>query len=741
MPRGTGTRPAPANPGRISGWPGNPRRPPGGSGLGQPYPLGATYDGTGTNFSLFSSVAEGVELCLFGEADGGDGARGADRAARGRRATAGTPTCPTSGPASATATGSTARGTRPRGSGATRPSCCSTRTPRRSPARSTGTRRASPTTSPTPPKPNTVDSAPHVPHALVGDPFFDWGNDRSPRHPMHETIIYEAHVRGMTLQPPGVPEELRGTYAGLAHPAVVEHLTSLGITAIELMPVHQFVHDHHLVERGLRNYWGYNSIAYLAPHNGYATSRRSGRRPQPRSTEFKAMVKTLHAAGIEVIMDVVYNHTAEGNHLGPTLSMRGIDNLAYYRVTDDEPALLPRLHRHRQQPQHAQPARAAADHGQPALLGDRDARRRVPLRPRVDAGPRAVRRRPAVGVLRPRPAGPGRVVGQADRRAVGRRRGRLPGRQLPAAVVGVERPLPRHDPRLLARRAGRARRVRLPLHGQLRPVPGRQPAPDGIDQLRHRPRRLHARRPRLVQREAQRGQRRGQPRRRVAQPVVELRRRGRDRRPGDRRPARPAAAQHDDDAAALPGRADDPRRRRARPHPARQQQRLLPGQRDLVVRLGADVRRRRSSSGAAGAPRCAARQPRVPPAALVPGPPDPRHRGAAVAALRRRGDDATTTGTTDTPSRVGVLLNGSAISTPDAFGGRVVDDSSCCCSTPASSTSPWTLSASALWAAPTVGRSSSIPRRPRPAGPSSPTARPCRDYRAAFRRRSTLRAA
>ncbi len=182
-----------------------------------------------------------------------------------------------------------------------------------------------------PAKPNTVDSAPHVPHALVGDPFFDWGNDRSPRHPMHETIIYEAHVRGMTLQHPGVPVELRGTYAGLAHPAVIEHLTSLGITSIELMPVHQFVHDHHLVERGLRNYWGYNSIAYLAPHNGYATSDVTS------VNQFKAMVKTLHTAGIEVIMDVVYNHTAEGNHLGPMLSIRGIDNLAYYRVTDDNP--------------------------------------------------------------------------------------------------------------------------------------------------------------------------------------------------------------------------------------------------------------------------------------------------------------------------------------------------------------------------------------------------------------------
>ena len=159
---------------------------------------------------------------------------------------------------------------------------------------------------------------------------------------MHETIIYEAHVKGLTQRHPAVPEELRGTYSGIAHPAVVEHLAALGVTAIELMPVHQFVHDHHLVERGLRNYWGYNSIAFLAPHNGYrspatATHPAScragvGAQPQSQVQEFKTMVKALHSAGIEVILDVVYNHTAEGNHLGPMLSMRGIDNPAYYRA-------------------------------------------------------------------------------------------------------------------------------------------------------------------------------------------------------------------------------------------------------------------------------------------------------------------------------------------------------------------------------------------------------------------------
>ena len=182
-----------------------------------------------------------------------------------------------------------------------------------------------------PSQPNTADSARTL-LGLVGDPFFDWANDCQPRHPMHETIIYETHVRGLTIAHPGIPEELRGTYAGVAHPVVIDHFSRLGVTAIELMPVHQFVHDHHLTTRGLRNYWGHNSIAYLAPHNGYAVGGGAG-----SITEFKAMVKALHAAGIEVILDVVYNHTAEGNHLGPTLSMRGVDNHAYYRLVDDDP--------------------------------------------------------------------------------------------------------------------------------------------------------------------------------------------------------------------------------------------------------------------------------------------------------------------------------------------------------------------------------------------------------------------
>ncbi len=183
-----------------------------------------------------------------------------------------------------------------------------------------------------PRKRNTRDSAPYMPKNVVINPFFDWGNDRAPQIPYHETIIYEAHVRGLTLCHPEVPAAQRGTYAGLAHPAVIAHLQRLGVTAVELMPVHQFVAEQSLVARGLTNYWGYNTIGFLAPHNRYASAGQRGE----QVSEFKSMVKALHEAGMEVILDVVYNHTAEGDHMGPTLSLRGIDNAAYYRLADSE---------------------------------------------------------------------------------------------------------------------------------------------------------------------------------------------------------------------------------------------------------------------------------------------------------------------------------------------------------------------------------------------------------------------
>ncbi|RUR02994.1 glycogen debranching protein GlgX [Labedella endophytica] len=177
-----------------------------------------------------------------------------------------------------------------------------------------------------------TDSADATPRCIITDPSFDWSGDVAPRTPLAETVVYETHVKGFTQLHPDVPEDIRGTYAGLAHPAAIKHFTDLGVTAVELLPVQQFVQDSHLEEKDLRNYWGYNSIGFFAPHNEYAAAGDGG----GQVAEFKQMVKDLHAAGLEVILDVVYNHTAEGNHMGPTLSFKGIDNAAYYRLVEGD---------------------------------------------------------------------------------------------------------------------------------------------------------------------------------------------------------------------------------------------------------------------------------------------------------------------------------------------------------------------------------------------------------------------
>ena len=294
---------------------------------GDPYPLGATYDGAGTNFSLFSEVAERVELCLFDD-DGNESRLDLEEAdAFCRHAY-----LPSVGPGQrygyrVHGPWDPARGQR-----------CNPAKLLLDPYAKAVEREVTWVPACYPYKfgdenaPSEEDSAPYVPRSVVHNPFFDWGNDRPPDVPLNESVIYEVHVKGFTARHPDIPEAQRGTYAGLAHPAALEYLTDLGITAVELLPVHQFVHDDLLVERGLRNYWGYNSIGFLAPHNDYAAAGQRGE----QVAEFKAMVKALHEAGIEVILDVVYNHTAEGNHLGPVLSMKGIDNAAYYRlVTDD----------------------------------------------------------------------------------------------------------------------------------------------------------------------------------------------------------------------------------------------------------------------------------------------------------------------------------------------------------------------------------------------------------------------
>ncbi len=294
---------------------------------GKAYPLGATYDGSGTNFALFSEVAERVELCLF-DADGvetrltlpevdgfvwhgfvpsvepgqryGYRVHGPYDPAAGHRCN---PNKLVLDPYAKAINGSFTWG---------------------QPLFSYNFG--------DPDSRNDDDSAANMPKAVVINPYFDWGVDHPPKHEYADTVIYEAHVKGLTETHPDIPEQIRGTYAAVAHPVIIEHLQSLGVTAIELMPVHHFVNDSGLIDKGLSNYWGYNTIGFLAPDPKYSSSPTPGGHVQ----EFKAMVRALHEANIEVILDVVYNHTAEGNHMGPTLSMRGIDNAAYYRLVDDD---------------------------------------------------------------------------------------------------------------------------------------------------------------------------------------------------------------------------------------------------------------------------------------------------------------------------------------------------------------------------------------------------------------------
>jgi glycogen operon protein len=304
--------------GNITAWP------------GRSYPLGATVSEDGTNFALFASEAEAVELILLDEAGGmlaaydlveqtdlvwhgciprvGPGTRygyrvhGAYDAARGFRHN---PNKLLLDPYARAISGTVRWGPEVFGY-----------------VVGVGDDAIS-----------ELDSAGSMPHSVVVDDSFDWSGERRPDVSWSDTIIYETHVRGFTMRHPGIPAELRGTYAGLAHPAAIEHFTALGITSVELMPVHHFVDAQHLVERGLANYWGYDSIGYFAPEARYSSSGDGG----GQVSEFKGMVKALHAAGLEVILDVVYNHTAEGNELGPTLCFRGVDNRSYYRLVEDNP--------------------------------------------------------------------------------------------------------------------------------------------------------------------------------------------------------------------------------------------------------------------------------------------------------------------------------------------------------------------------------------------------------------------
>ena len=298
---------------------------------GDPHPLGATFDGTGTNFALFSSSAEHVELCLFG------GPR--DRSLDEQRIDLHEVDGHIWHAYLPDVTPGQHYGYRVHGEWNPDAGLWHNETKvlldpyaHRIDGELDWSTACFAYDLDDPDSANSEDSAPFVPLGVVNDRSFDWSGDELLKTPTHESIIYEAHVRGFTMQHPDIPPEQRGTYSALRHPAIIEHLVQLGVTAIELMPIHQFIHDHHLIQQSRKNYWGYNTIGYFSAHNEYGA--QIGTDP---ADEFRETVKALHSAGIEVILDVVYNHTAEGNHLGPTLSMRGIDNHAYYRLVDDEP--------------------------------------------------------------------------------------------------------------------------------------------------------------------------------------------------------------------------------------------------------------------------------------------------------------------------------------------------------------------------------------------------------------------
>ncbi|MDV6238307.1 glycogen debranching protein GlgX [Trueperella bernardiae] len=294
---------------------------------GKPYPLGATFDGTGTNFAVFSSVADKIELCLIDDSGG-------ESRVELREVDAHVWHCYLPGIRPGQRYGFRVHGPfEPENGHRCDPSKILLDPYAKAIEGQVDNHQANFSYDfNDPDKRAEVDSLGHTMLSVVVNPFFDWGHDRPPKHEYHNTVIYEAHLKGMTAIHPDIPEELRGTYMGMAHPAMVQYLKELGVTAVELMPVHQFVNDTSLQDKGLSNYWGYNTIGFFAPQNTYSSSGEVGSQVE----EFKAMVKAYHDADIEVILDVVYNHTAEGNHMGPTLSFRGIDNRAYYRLVDGD---------------------------------------------------------------------------------------------------------------------------------------------------------------------------------------------------------------------------------------------------------------------------------------------------------------------------------------------------------------------------------------------------------------------
>ena len=437
-----------------------------------------------------------------------------------------------------------------------------------------------------PAKPSTLDSAGHVPRSLVVDPAFSWQDDKRPWYRYANTVLYEIHVKGFTMRHPGIPPELQGTYAGLGHQAAIAHLKDLGVTTVELLPVHQNVPESFLVAEGLTNYWGYNTIGFLAPHNGYSAAVRAGRQGG-QVAEFKAMVDALHQAGLEVILDVVFNHTAEAGPDGPTLCFRGIDNLAYYRVVPDDPGTY----------YDTTGCGNSLNAGDPITLQLMMDSLRYWLTEmhadgfRFDLAPTLARQDGAFDkvsafldmcsqdpvVCQAKLVAEPWDVGQMDSYDLGR----FPPlwREWNGKYRDSMRDFWRSHPIGIGEFADR-----FTGSADLYATVGRRPTAsvnlitvhDGFT-LRN-----------LVslQRQAQRGQRREQPRRDQRQQLLELRRRRPHHRPGHQRAARPPVPRHAHHADAVLRRPDAARRRRDGPHPGRQQQRLLPGQRDHLVRLG-----------------------------------------------------------------------------------------------------------------------------------------------------------
>ena len=604
---------------------------------GRPYPLGATSDGEGTNFAVYARHAEQVDLCLFDATDPsrevrrtplrektghvfhaylpglrpgtlyGFRAHGPYEPARGLRfnpakllvdpyARAITGEVDFDGPVFGYPLGA----------------------PEQDLAR------------------DDRDSAAAMPKGVVVADDFDWSGDRRPETPWHRSVIYEVHVKGFTARHPEVPPELRGTYLGLASPPAIEHLVRLGVTAVELLPVQEFVDDPFL--RGARPHelLGLLDARLLRPRAEVRVRepRRAGPRVPPdgegaarRGDRGHPRRRLQPHRGGEPPRP---HPVAQGARQPELLPARG-----------GRPAPLLGHHRLRELAQHDRPAGAEARDGLAPLLGGRDARGRVPVRPRGDA-----RARSAAFDVRSRflvrgPPGSAARAGEAHLRAVGRRPRRLPRGRLPGALVGVERQVPRRRPPLLEGRPGARGRDGLPAHRLGRSVRGGGAEDLRVGELRHRARRVHAARSRLLRPQAQRGERRGEPRRLRRQPLLELRGGGRDRGSGGARAARPAGAEPPRDAPRLAGRPDDLGRRRAGPHAAREQQRVLPGQRALLARL--EPRRpaprpprlhaaaRAAAALAAGAA-AAALLPRRDPVGLVA-------QGPRLVPPRRRGDE------------------------------------------------------------------------------------------------------